>query len=314
MLKKLFLRIKEKLFYFYPMRIILAVFLYFVIHISHYAQSQIDSTIISYYQVVIQRLSNDSLKGRPASSDFEKKASAFIFDQFKSSNLRTKIHLFTYRPKDSTSTYKSQNVYCYINNKADSTIIIGAHYDHIGLGGPLSRSLGKKGIHPGADDNASGIALLLSLAHRQKNWNNLEYNYILVAYSAHEIGLFGSTAFAKFVTKKYGPVALAINFDMVGRMNPDLHWLKISGVDTNTTAGNFFKIPNGNIRYKFDSDSILLDLDTREYYRRNIPCISFTTGIHDDYHKITDTENKINYWGILYIEKMIEAFLLDYPR
>lgn len=275
------------------------------------SQKEQDTTLIKYYQGIIQTLSHDSLQGRPAGSIYEKRSANYIAKQFNNLGLKSKLQVYKFKTKDSTSFIRSQNVYCFINNKADSTIIIGAHYDHIGLGGPLSRSMGKKGVHHGADDNASGIALLLGLTKNLKQWNNPKYNYVLVAYSAHEIGLYGSTSFGILATKKYD-IALVINFDMVGRMHPDLKWLKIAGVDTSKVENSFFKTDFKYIHFKFDTDSILLELDTKKFYENQISCISFTTGVHDDYHKITDTENKINYPGMLSIQKMLEMYLFNF--
>ncbi len=277
------------------------------------SQNQQDSVLIKYYQNIIQTLSHDSLQGRPAGSIYEKRSADYISKQFNNLGLKSKLQVYKFKAKDSTSITKSQNAYCFINNKADSTIIIGAHYDHIGLGGPLSRSMGKKGVHHGADDNASGIALLLGLAKDLKKWNNPQYNYVLVAYSAHEIGLYGSTSFAMLATKKYD-IALVINFDMVGRMHPDLKWLKLIGADTSKTSSHFFKSENWGMKYRFETDTMLNDLDTRAFYNKGISCLSITTGVHDDYHKISDEEKKINYLGILSIQKMLESFLYNYPK
>ncbi len=105
---------------------------------------------------------------------------------------------------------------------------------------------------------------------------------------------------------------MVINFDMVGRMHPDLKWLKIAGVDTSKVENSFFKTDFKYIHFKFDTDSILLELDTKKFYENQISCISFTTGVHDDYHKITDTENKINYPGMLSIQKMLEMYLFNF--
>ena len=276
------------------------------------SQKEQDSTLIKYYQGIIQTLSNDSLQGRPAGGKWEKKTVKYIQRKFNELGLKSKTFVFNYLPIDSNKISQSQNVYCYINNKADSTIIIGAHYDHIGMGGPLSRSLGKKSIHPGADDNASGIALLLGLAKNYKTWSQTCFNYVFIAYAAHEIGLYGSASFTKLSLKKFPEIKKVINFDMVGRMHPELKWLKIAGVDTSKVENSFFKKDFTEIHYKFDTDSILLELDTKKFYENNISCISFTTGVHDDYHKISDTENKINYLGILNIQKMLEKYLSNF--
>lgn len=273
-------------------------------------QTLVDSSLIDYYKSIIKVLANDSLQGRPPSSVYEKKSAQFIFTKFNSlPSFKPRFQNFVFKHLDSTHTSKSLNVYYFLNNKSDSTIIIGAHYDHLGLGGPLSRSFLKKGVHNGADDNASGIALLLGLASKYPSWKNKKYNYVFVAYSAHEIGLFGSASFEKYAAKKWKKIALVVNFDMVGRMHPEEKWLKIIGVSNLPDQKLFFEQQTNGLRYRFEPDTLLNQLDTREFYKKGIPCISFTTGVHDDYHKMTDDENKINYIGIELVQQTIEAYL-----
>jgi hypothetical protein len=274
------------------------------------AQGKTDSLLIRNFQRRVQILSADSMYGRPACSKYEKQAATFIADEFMIQGLKPKKHIFSFRCPDSTTKNKSVNVYCFINNGADSTIIIGAHYDHIGMGGPLSLNMGKKGIHNGADDNASGVALLIELSNSKMVIENKNFNFVLVAYSAHEIGLYGSGSFAEFSKKKFKPVSMVINFDMVGRMHPDLKWLKVIGVQSQNFDKAYFKKPNGLVNFRIETDTLLNQLDTRKYHKFGWPCISFTTGIHDDYHKMTDDENKLNYQGMVLIYRVIEDFFL----
>ncbi len=257
-------------------------------------------------------LASDSMAGRPSSSIYEEKAAQYISRQFSLQSLKPKFQVFKYQPKDSVHCSKSKNVFCFINNRSDSTIIIGAHYDHLGLGGSLSMNMGKKGIHNGADDNASGIALLLGLVKTYPQWKNTNYNYVFVAYSAHEIGLFGSENFSKTAVKKYKKISLVINFDMVGRMNPELKWLKLYGTSTLKNKKSFFDIEKFGLHYRFENDIMLSQLDTKSFVEKQIPCLSISTGIHDDYHKMSDDEVKINYQGILLIQQLLEEFLKDY--
>ena len=109
------------------------------------------------------------------------------------------------------------NVVGYIDNNQDETIIIGAHYDHVGYGDFGSLYDGKKEVHNGADDNASGVSILINLA---KGLSEItDYNYLFIAFSGEEHGLFGSSYYAKNPTINLETVRFMINFDMVGRLN-----------------------------------------------------------------------------------------------
>ena len=283
--------------------------------ISCFGQSKKDENTIKIYKEIINVLANDSLNGRAASSLYEDKSAQFIIKKLNKFNrqFQTQIQQLNYVRVDSGSIIKSKNLYSYIDNKANNTILIGAHYDHLGMGDGLSRSYGKKGIHNGADDNASGVALVLSLAQKFTKWENKKYNYLFVFYSAHEIGLFGSAAFSKFAQDHFKPIVLALNFDMIGRLDMNQKILNIYGI--NTLLYNQLELINtlsfdGIIRTNF-SDKIY-ECDLKKFAEAKIPSLSFTTGIHSDYHKITDDEDQINYFGILQIEKYILQLLNKY--
>lgn len=263
-----------------------------------------------YLQKIIQTLAHDSLNGREASTEYEQKAAVFIIKQFKDIfKKKPESHIFDYQEEENQAKKKSVNIYYLLDNKADSTIIVSAHYDHLGINSNRTRSYGKTGIHNGADDNASGVALMLSLAKKVKNLKTKKYNFIFVAYSAHENGLFGSRAFYSFLAQEKIPIALVLNFDMVGRFDNKARVLNIYGSNTLHQNQTFFEKPvfDGNI-YTNNSEKVYLT-DAGIFAEKNIPSLSFTTGIHNDYHKITDDEMYINYEGIVLVQKFIEQFL-----
>jgi Zn-dependent M28 family amino/carboxypeptidase len=285
--------------------------------ISCFAQSKKDKNTLKTYKDIINVLANDSLNGRAASSMYEEKSAQFILNKLSNFNIRfqPQIQQFSYVRVDSSLTKNSKNLYCYIDNKANKTILIGAHYDHLGMGDGLSRNYGKKGIHNGADDNASGVALVLSLAKKFTNWENKKFNYLFVFYSAHELGLFGSAAFNTITVENFTPIALALNFDMVGRFDADQKIINIYGI--NTLLNNQLQLINtlsfdGIIRTNF-SDKIY-QCDLKKFAEAKIPSLSFTTGIHSDYHKITDDEDQINYIGMLQIENYIIQLLKNFTN
>ncbi len=264
----------------------------------------------AYLKDVVSFLASDSLRGRPCCSQYEKEASEFIATEMRKTNLGiVKFQLFNLIPSGSGKACKSRNVCCFVNNGSKKTVIIGAHYDHIGMGGVLSKSIGKSGIHPGADDNASGVALLLSLMKSSESWMNSDCNYLFVTYSAHEVGLFGSTAFAKLTAKKFREINLVLNFDMVGRMVESERWLVVYGGKEYKKVQTIFPEDGELVRGRMEDSTRLFQLDTKAFKEKGIPCLSFTTGIHTDYHKISDKESEINYRGIYQIQKKIEQFL-----
>jgi hypothetical protein len=267
---------------------------------------------INYYKSVVTFLASDSLQGRAVGTKYETQSADFIYQQLLLAQLQAKRQYFTFRLSDTTKKIASQNVYAYLDNKMDSTILIGAHYDHIGLGGKLSLHAKVKGIHNGADDNASGVALLLGLCKEAKLKLNKKYNYVFVFYSAHEIGLFGSAYFSNHYRNKFKPIALAINFDMVGRMDKDYKILKLfysdamkQKLETNADQFKYFQ-------YRWEGNQKLEALDTKSYYLKKINCLSITTGLHNDYHKTSDDAEYINFEGMLAIEKYLVQFLFSY--
>lgn len=292
----------------------LVVWILLLLSYLSFGQNLKDTNRYAYFKEIISFLANDSLQGRAASTIYEAKTADFIFSKWKKlKRFQPQFQFFAYTRKDSTSVKKSKNVYCYIDNKASRTILIGAHYDHLGFGEGISRSYSKKGIHNGADDNASGVALLLSLAKNFKNWQSKKYNYLFVSYSAHEIGLFGSEAFSKLAQEKFKPIALAINFDMVGRLDADRKVFNVYGRNTLTSAQDqiFDKVLfDGNLMPNY-SDKIY-QCDLKWFAEKGISCLSFTTGIHSDYHTINDDEQWINYEGMTIIEEYLERLLTQF--
>ena len=197
-----------------------------------------------------------------------------------------------------TDIYRTENtainVAGYLDNDAEYTVVIGAHYDHIGYGGRGSRSPGTEAIHYGADDNASGTAGVLEAArYISSSTSAFNYNYIFIAFSAEEKGLIGSRYFTESEAYDLERINYMFNFDMIGRMEDETLTLIGTGsspawdglIDDNTPA--HFTI-NKNPGGRGGSDHT-------SFYVKDIPVIFFFTGIHDDYHTPEDTPDKINY-------------------
>lgn len=204
------------------------------------------------------------------------------------------------------------NVIGYVNNGAGSTIILGAHYDHLGYGEDgNSMYRGKeKLIHNGADDNASGTAALIELARLLNQSKLKKNNYLFIAFSGEELGLFGSKYFTEHPTIDLSSANYMINMDMVGRLNDSSHSLTIGGYGTSPEWGELFT-NNDDKKYfnlKYDSSGVGPS-DYTSFYRKDIPVLFFFTGLHKDYHRPTDKYDKINYMGELHVVKYIYGLM-----
>jgi hypothetical protein len=232
-------------------------------------------------------------------------AKKYLADESASLDIKLKVDI---REKKRTGT----NVVGYIDNGAPTTIILGAHFDHLGYGEDgNSREVEKKGqIHNGADDNASGTAAVIELARLLKNAKYKNNNYLFIAFSGEELGLFGSKYFTEHPTIDLGSVNYMINMDMVGRLSDSTHVITVGGYGTSPSWGEIYNLKgkkslyHNNIVFHFDSSGTGPS-DHTSFYLKNIPVLFYFTGIHPDYHKPTDDFDKINYTGEMYVVKHI---------
>lgn len=262
-------------------------------------------------------LASDQLEGRQTGSKGEKIAAEYIKNKFKSYNLTPKgeDNYFQYfeanvkknpHSQEIKSKIKGTNVVGYINNQQDETIIIGAHYDHLGYGDFGSLYDGEKEIHNGADDNASGVSILINLAKSLQEIKN--YNYLFIAFSGEEHGLFGSSYYAKNPTINLENVRFMINFDMVGRLNQN-NTLSINGIGTSNEWKNLINEAN-TFHFKLKTtESGIGPSDHTSFYLQDIPSIHFFTGQHEDYHKPSDDVEKINFKGMYIIHEYVKNII-----
>jgi hypothetical protein len=202
------------------------------------------------------------------------------------------------------------NIIGYLDNGAPYTVIIGAHYDHLGFGedgNSLYRGTDKM-IHPGADDNASGVAGMIELARLLKKTRNPKSNYLFIAFSGEESGLIGSKHFTEFPTLPLSKVSYMLNLDMIGRLNDSTRMLTIGGYGTSPQWPDLISSTINKKIFILNVDSSGTGpSDHTSFYLKNIPVLFFFTGIHSDYHKPTDRADKINYPGELQVIKLIYA-------
>jgi hypothetical protein len=201
---------------------------------------------------------------------------------------------------------------------ANETVVIGAHYDHLGYGGPGSGSLAKdktaKLIHHGADDNASGTTTVIELARRFGQMPNRQGRCIvLMAFSGEESGLLGSMHYCnKEPLFPLKDTVAMVNLDMVGRLEEkDLAKKNKLIVEGTGTAKNFAKlIETVNERHKFDlvtkSKGGVGPSDHTSFYLKKVPIFFIWTGTHKDYHQPSDTADKINVPGMRRIADLVE--------
>lgn len=195
------------------------------------------------------------------------------------------------------NTVTTRNVIAYVDNKAPFTIVLGAHYDHLGhgeMGGSLYR--GPKAVHHGADDNASGTAALLELARIiHKNPRFEKYNFVFASFSGEELGLLGSKKYVENpLFTSLNQISYMINMDMIGRLHENQ--LTLSGFGTSPLWAHWIDTTFGGLKCKLEYSGIGPS-DHTSFYLRDIPVIAFFTNAHPDYHKPSDLADKINYAG-----------------
>lgn len=274
----------------------------------------------------IEVLADDKLEGRGTGTQGEILAASHIAKRFKDLGLLPKgtneyIQAFTFTPKtdphaevkygerSDEESLTGRNVVGFIDNNAENTIVIGAHYDHLGMGDEGSLHRGDPMVHNGADDNASGVAVMLHLADKllEGNTNN---NYLFIAFSGEEMGLLGSNYFVKNPTIDITKVNYMINMDMVGRLKKNKA-LAIYGTGTSPIWQE--TIEKANSQHTFDlkmNTSGVGPSDHTSFYLQDIPVLHLFTGQHVDYHKPSDDFEKLNYEGMLQISNYIYRIIL----
>jgi len=254
-------------------------------------------------------LASDSLAGRRSGEPGAEKAARYIASEFKRIGLKPldsarkyfQAYDFSEHMMDSTKKERTKavNVIGFLpgNDKKlkDEVVIIGAHYDHLGMGGMNALDT-VKAIHYGADDNASGTTGVLELAeYYAKHQKELKRSLLFISFSGEEEGLFGSIYYAKNPYIPLEKTQAMINMDMIGRLKDSI--LIVEGIGTSPywkTLMDSLKHDNFVMRYKPDGVG---PSDHSSFYRKNIPVLFYFTGLHKDYHKATDTKDKINYIG-----------------
>lgn len=195
---------------------------------------------------------------------------------------------------------------------AVATIVVGAHYDHLGLGEIGSLLEGAAGtIHNGADDNASGTAAVIALASAAKGMKRRDHDIVFVGFSGEEIGLVGSAEFADkwSLDGSRPPIAAMLNFDMIGRLDDALI---VQGVGSSPQWRRIIRRAVRRARPGIDlrlTQSAYLPTDAMSFYLQEIPVLNFFSGAHAEYHKPGDDAELINYPGMARTIELAAAIL-----
>ena len=295
--------------------------------------SMLAQNSVEFHKKHIDYLASDALEGRGVGSVGAGIASGYIVGLLSSMEILPGYHnnwlqSFEFVPKSAPHAIQQgdsvrlglgmvkaihcNNVVGFIDNKAENTIIIGAHYDHLGMGDENSLWTGSAQVHNGADDNASGVSGMLSLA----DWladhpkGTRGHNYCIVAFSGEEKGLVGSKKFVESLPISKGSISFMLNMDMIGRLNAEKS-LALNGTGTSPTWTQILDNCNNETLKLVKSESGMGPSDHTSFYLENIPVLHFFTGQHEDYHKPTDDAEKINYEGMVkvvdYMKRIIMA-------
>ena len=271
----------------------------------------------------IDFLASPAMKGRFPGTKENVKVVKYLMKHFKKAGIKpygtSYIQEFTAKirvKKGVTDTpyVQTQNVIGYIEGSdpllKNEFIVLGAHYDHLGMGGASSKKPDTTGIHLGADDNASGTAALLEIGEMLAANKNLKRSVLLIAFGAEEQGLLGSRYFTEHPIVPLESIKVMMNMDMVGRMNAEKHLYMggaasfDGGMELMKGLGPVVGINPIVIAYDVGGS------DHVSFYRKNISVLGFHTGGHAQYHTPEDSADLINAAGeklvCEYIYKAIE--------
>ncbi len=211
------------------------------------------------------------------------------------------------------------NVIGYLPGASPEYVIVGAHYDHLGLGGQFSLAPAMTGtVHPGADDNASGTAGVLELAKyfteeysapglRQQQ-PKPKRGILFMTFAGEELGLLGSEYYAGHPILPLDQAVAMLNMDMIGRVRDDK--LYIGGAATGTTFRADLDALVAKTSFRVDySDSGYGSSDHTSFTAKQVPVLFFFSGLHGDYHKPSDTWDKINAPGAVQVLQLVAGMV-----
>ena len=269
----------------------------------------------------IKYLASDKLKGRGLGTPELDSAAAYILGKFKEYGLQPMgegyFQKFTHTFPDKGKLYM-KNICAVIpgtdKKLKDSPVVVSAHYDHLGLGWPDVRKGNEGKIHHGADDNASGVSILLELAKSLGKTLKPKRTVIFVTFTGEEAGLIGSRYFVKHLKEYYsGDVVADINLDTDGRLFDN----KLMVINSSSAKEWKFVFMGTDYTTGVKTDLITQDLDASDqvaFLEKGIPAVQLFSGPNEDYHRPSDTYDKIDGKGLVKVAtvaKEVLAYLAD---
>ncbi|MGY8942179.1 MAG: M28 family peptidase [Flavobacteriales bacterium] len=278
----------------------------------------------------VEALASPYMEGRETGSIGEIRAAAWLDSNFQAiglipNGMEGSFQTFTYKPHppmqmhgsgDSMSLgmalvkeIEGRNVlYVSASTKSSQVGVLAAHYDHLGYGDENSLFRGEPTLHFGADDNASGVSGMLELSRRFAS-QPVSRPILWAAFSGEEKGLWGSNHFCKNPTVGLDSIAYMINLDMIGRLHGDT--LAVYGTGTSPHWMSLLEKCNVDSLTLIPSESGVGPSDHTSFYLEGIPVLHFFTGQHPDYHKPSDTPDKINAEGIRKVVDFVERVMRE---
>ncbi len=286
-----------------------------------YAGGEIEQSAAIPFAMVTRELADQVLDaaGAPALAEAEKAIDADLKPQSKPLDGVTLSGKYAIERKALTA----KNVVGVLEGSgpfADETIVVGGHYDHLGHGGLFSGSLSmfSRDIHNGADDNASGTAMVLEMARRlARRPDPLPRRVVFMAFSGEEKGLLGSLHYVASPLYPLSKTVFMVNFDMVGRLN-EQDELTVFGTGSTPGAAELVDALGASSGFKIKKVKGMSDgiggSDHESFYMAGVPVLFAFTGVHPDYHKPSDDTHRINFRGMARIADLGEMILLDLAR
>ncbi|WP_163323499.1 M28 family peptidase [Draconibacterium mangrovi] len=260
---------------------------------------------------VTRKVANEMLKGTEQTIE---KLEAEILEQNAGLNLEVPVTVsaaVNVGLKETTT----RNVVAMLpgndENLKDEYVVVGAHFDHLGMGGPGSgsRAIDTVAVHNGADDNASGVSAVIQLAEKLAGDKSNKRSVLFVAFGAEEMGLLGSKEFTMKSPVETDKMVAMFNFDMIGRLKDD-NSVSIGGTKTAEETEDLLNDLNPDFTLAFTGEGIGPS-DHASFYLQNIPVIYISTGAHPDYHTPQDDAELINFEGAQKVMSYSAALLDD---
>ena len=283
---------------------------------------QVEDVYMETMKADVKFLSSDELEGRETGTEGERIASEFIAERFKALGLtplfegeyfqyfkktiRSNPHAMEASPGDPVII--GRNVGAFKDNGSENTIIIGAHYDHLGYGAEGSLHTGGPAIHNGADDNASGVATMMALAKHFSD-KEMDNNFLFLAFSGEEKGLWGSNFFVDNSPLEVDDINFMINLDMVGRLNEEKK-MAVYGTGTSPIWEKALNEVKSEFSFTMSASGVGPS-DHTSFYLEDIPVLMFFTGQHEDYHRPSDDYEKINFEGMSALFGYLREFVTE---